>query len=322
MATTTNVTTTAAGKFAGQYIGSALLAQRSLDPKLGIFTVKQNIAFKETVKTLSTTDNMITDATCDFTPTGTITVNERVLEPKRLQINVQTCKADFVNDWEAEQMGYSQFKKMPPKLQDFMIGRLIARHMAKTEVDLYSGVGATNGEFAGLETQIAVDANLPAAQEVTGTTVDASNVIDELGKIVDATPTRLRTLPNFQITVSANIFYAYIRALGGFATGGLGANGLNGQGTTWAGENLEVSSFDGVRIVKANGMTANTAIASHTENLLFGTGLLSDHNEVRLIDLADIDGSQNVRFVARYSAGVQYGFAEDIVTYGIVNSAN
>jgi hypothetical protein len=322
MPTTTNVTTTYAGKFAGQYIGSALLAQRSLDPSLGIFTVKPNIAHKQVVKTLSTTDTMITDASCDFTDTGVLTLNERVLEPKRLQINVETCKADFVDDWEAEQMGFSQFKKMPKKLSDFIVARLIARHMAKTEVDLYSGDASNGGEFSGVETLIAADANLPAAQEVAGTTVDASNVIDELGKIVDATPTRLRVQPDFQINVAPNVFYAYVRALGGFATGGLGANGVNGQGTTWASANMEESTFDGIRIVKANGMTANTAIATATSNLWFGTGLLADHNQVKLLDMADLDGSENVRFVARYSAGVQYGFAEDIVTYGITNAAN
>ena len=38
--------------------------------------------------------------------------------------------------------------------------------------------------------------------------------------------------------------------------------------------------------------------------------------------MADLDGSQNVRFVMRYTAGAQYGVIEDIVTYGITNAAN
>ena len=322
MATTTNVTTTYAGEFAGKYIGAALLSQNSLKPELSVFTVKQNIADKQVVKTLSTTDNMIANASCDFTPTGTITLDERVLDPKRLQINVETCKADFVGDWEAVEMGYSQFKNMPPKFSDFITMRILARAAAKTEGNLWSGDGSVAGEFDGVETQIALDANLPAAQEVAGTSVTAANVIDELGKIVDATPTRLRTMEGFQINVSANIFYAYTRALGGFATGGLGANGVNGQGTMWAQPNLEVLTFDGVRVVKCNGMTDDTAIATYQDNLWFGTGLLADHTTLRLLDMADIDGSENVRMIARYSAGTQYGFAQDIVTYGITNAAN
>jgi len=38
--------------------------------------------------------------------------------------------------------------------------------------------------------------------------------------------------------------------------------------------------------------------------------------------MADIDGSQNVRVVMRFTAGVQYANVEDIVTYGITNAAN
>ena len=56
-------------------------------------------------------------------------------------------------------------------------------------------------------------------------------------------------------------------------------------------------------------------MAAQKSNLYFGTGLLSDHNEVKLIDMADIDGSQNVRLVMRFTAGVQMGIAEDIVIY-------
>ena len=51
------------------------------------------------------------------------------------------------------------------------------------------------------------------------------------------------------------------------------------------------------------------------KNLYFGTGLLSDHNEVKVIDMADLDGSQNVRVVMRLTSGVQYGIGADCVLY-------
>ena len=120
--------------------------------------------------------------------------------------------------------------------------------------------------------------------------------------------------------VSQNIARAYVRALGGFGTSGLGANGVNAQGTQWW--NNGSLSFDGVKLFVANGLADNTAVAAEKSNLFFGTGLLADHNEVKVIDMADLDGSQNVRVVMRFTAGVQYGIVEDIVTYGITNSAN
>ncbi len=63
-------------------------------------------------------------------------------------------------------------------------------------------------------------------------------------------------------------------------------------------------------------MADDRMVAAQKSNLYFGTGLLSDHNQVKLIDMADIDGSQNVRFIMRYTAGVEYGIAADIVYYG------
>lgn len=57
-------------------------------------------------------------------------------------------------------------------------------------------------------------------------------------------------------------------------------------------------------------------VAAEKSNLFFGTGLLNDQNEVKVLDMSDLDGSKNLRFVMRYTAGVQYGIASDIVFYG------
>ena len=85
------------------------------------------------------------------------------------------------------------------------------------------------------------------------------------------------------------------------------------MGTQWW--NNGSLSFDGVKLFVANGLPDNDAMAAQKSNLYFGTGLLSDHNEVKVIDMADIDGSQNVRIVMRYTAGVQYGLGSEIVYY-------
>ena len=73
--------------------------------------------------------------------------------------------------------------------------------------------------------------------------------------------------------------------------------------------------FDGVEVFLANGLDANYMYLAESSNIFFGTGLLSDHNEVKVLDMSDLDGSQNVRFVMRFTAGVQHGFGSDIVLY-------
>lgn len=161
---------------------------------------------------------------------------------------------------------------------------------------------------------------MPTANEVAGTTVTAANVITELGKLVDAIPAAVYGKDDLKIYASRAIVKSYIRALGGFGASGLGANGTNNAGTQWY--NNGALSFDGIPIFMASGMSTGVAIAAQTSNLFFGTGVLSDQNEVKVIDMADIDGSMNVRIVMRMTGAVNYANVEDITTYGITNSAN
>jgi hypothetical protein len=317
MATTTSITTTYAGEFAGKYISAALLEGSTIAN--GGITVKPNVKFKEVIKKVAT-DDIVKDATCDFDPTSTLTLTERVIQPEEQQVNLQLCKKDFVSDWEAISMGYSAYSDMPSQFSDFLIAHVAEKVAQRTEQSIWTGDTSTNGQFNGISTLISTDAGLPAANEVTGTTVTAANVIDELGKIVDAIPSSLYGAEDLNVYVSQNIARSYVRALGGFGSSGLGAAGTNAMGTQWW--NNGSLTFDGVKIFVANGLASDTAIAAEKSNLFFGTGLLSDHNQVKVIDMADIDGSQNVRIVMRFTAGVQYGIVDDIVTYGIVNSAN
>jgi hypothetical protein len=104
--------------------------------------------------------------------------------------------------------------------------------------------------------------------------------------------------PDLKLYLSSNIVRAYIRALGGFGASGLGANGTNNQGTQWYTNGS--LSFDGLPIFMAPGLGDDRGLATTASNLHFATGLLSDLNEVKVIDMADLDGSQNVRVIMRF----------------------
>jgi hypothetical protein len=305
-----------AGEFAGKYIAAALLSAPTLDK--GGITVMPNVKYKSVIKRLST-DGIIKNATCDFDPTSTITLTERILQPESFQVNLLLCKQPLRSDWEAVQMGYSAFDTMPKNFSDFLIAHAAEKVAAAMETTIWTGANATAGQFDGIMTQLTTDANLPAAQEVAGTTVTAANVITELGKIVDACPAALYGKEDLNLYVSQNIYRAYVRALGGFAASGVGANGYDNKGTN---QQLGDVYFDGVRVFVANGLASNTALLAQKSNLYFATGLLNDMNEVRVIDTAETLGDDNVRIIMRFTADAKYGFASDVVTYGITNSAN
>ena len=307
MATTTSISTSYAGESAGQYISAALLSGATLDN--GLITVKPNIKFKEVLKKVST-DGLVKNAVCDFTPTSTLTLTERILQPDFQQVNLQICKADFHNDWEAVSQGYSAFDSLPPSFSDFLIGHVAAKVAQRTEQSIWNGAAATDGDFAGFKELMLADSDI--IDVGAGAAVTAANVIDKIGLVVDAIPSTLYTSEDMLIYVSQNVARAYTRALGGFQAT-IGGAGTDNKGTQWY--NGGGLSFDGVKIAVANGLADDTMVAAEKSNLYFGTGLLSDQNEVKVIDMADIDGSQNVRVVMRFTAGVNYGIGSDIVLY-------
>jgi hypothetical protein len=210
-------------------------------------------------------------------------------------------------------MGYSSFDNLPPAFADFILAHVVAKVAEKMENNIWKGVNATAGEFDGFVTLATADAAvIDVASPISGG-ITAANVIGELGKLVDAIPAALYGKEDLYLYVSQSVARDYVRALGGFGASGLGANGTNAQGTQWF--NNGSLSFDGVKIFVANGLANDYMMAAQKSNLYFGTGLLSDHNEVKLIDLADIDGSENVRVIMRFTAAVQYGVGSEIVLY-------
>jgi len=309
MPTSTSITTTYAGEFAGQYISAALLSGKTLNENA--ISIKPNVKFKEVIKKVDTS-GLIANSTCDFTDTGSVTLTERILQPEEFQVNVELCKKDFRSDWEAIQMGIGAFDQLPPKFADFLIAHVAGKVAEKTEQNIWGGVNATAGEFDGFSVLMAADSDVNDAANGSETSFTSSNIINLLGNTLDAVPSTVYGREDLTIYVPTVAYKAYIRALGGFGASGLGAAGVDNKGGLWY-NNGNALSFDGVKIQHAAGMPSDHIIAGEASNLYFGTGLLSDHNEVKVIDMADLDGSQNVRVIMRFTAGVQYGVGSDLV---------
>ena len=305
---TSTITSTYAGEFDAQkYISAALLSAPTLEK--GLVTIKPNVKYRTTVKNV-VTNGLLQDAACDFTDAGTVVLDERVLEPKALMVNKLLCKENFREDWDAISMGYSAYDNLPPDFQSFLLAHIVKQVAAENEVSIWRGT-AGGGSFDGFVTQIALDAGLPAAQEIAGTTVTATNVIAELQSIHSAIPDTLFGNPDLRIYVSQNIYRAYVQALGNL-----------GYVDRFNNQSFGEVVIDGFTVVMVNGLAPNTAVAALKSNLWFGTGLLNDTNMVKVIDTSDTLGDENVRIVMRMTAGTQYGQISEIVTYGIVNAAN
>jgi len=303
------VTSTYAGEFAGKYIAAALLSAKTLDNKY--ITIMPNVKYKSVIQKIAV-NNIISDASCDFTATGSVALTERLITPKELQVNLQLCKQNFVESWEALQLGYSAFDNIPANFTDFLISYVGGQVAAATETAIWQGVAATNGSFGGLYTALsssvgADGAAAPITASLSGS-ITSTNVLAALDSVVSAIPTTVYGKEDVLIYVPTNVAKAYQQALAG---GQYGANGWNN--TMNVGE--KPMNFNGIELALCPGLGNSAIVAAQKSNLFFGTGLMSDYNEVRVLDMADLDGSQNFRIIMRYTAATQFGIGSDIAIY-------
>ena len=309
MANPTITNSSYAGEFAGKYLGAALLSASTLDA--GAITILPNIKYKAAMK-VGTFSNLVRSADCDFDATTSgLVLTEKVLTPTELQVNLQICKKELHSDWEAAQMGFSAFDELPPLFSDYVISRVAAEVANATETSIWSGA-AGEGSFDGFLQVALADGGV---HDITAVAITSANVIAQMGAVIDkavANAPAILGKEDLTLYVSTNVAQAYIRALGGFAAT-IGGAGTENKGTQWY--NGGALSFEGVNIFVAKGFGSNKMLLTPKSNLFFGTGLLDDRNEVRVIDMSDTDGSQNVRVVMRYTAGVQIGIGSDIVLY-------
>jgi hypothetical protein len=296
MATTTNLTTTYAGREAAGYIRAAFLSNESLSA----LTVKENIEYKQVVRRL--VDNVtFANATCDFTPTGTVNLTERILTLEKFQVQRELCKNTFLSDWESSS---EQNGELHASLTDALIANVMAGVAARNEILIWQGVNANAGEYAGFETLFLADAAVLDVADPEAIT--SANVIDEMNRLVLTLPTRVRRATEKPvIAVSSNVAEAFRTAI----------LGLGGGSYLYQGETVKMTWQGQYDIIECPGMSDDTMAFYQKSNLWFGTNLLDQWNTVAVLDMYQYDLSNNVRFSCSFFAGVQYGFGDEIAFY-------
>jgi hypothetical protein len=294
-----SITSNYSGEHAGQYIAAALKSATSLE----YLNVLENVKFKRNITKVAGAD-LVRNASCDFTASGTLTLTERVLDPKELQINVDLCKKDLLADWQAAQMRAGAHNRdMSGDFTAFVMSYLSGTIADAVESSIWSGADSTTGQFEGFLTAttgyFATDASV--GTDSASAAYDASNVIANIQGLVAAIPAQVYTKEDLYIYMNAKTYRFYISAISA-----LSAFPFNHMGQY-------TPEFEGVKIAVCQGMPDNQMVAAQKSNLFFGTDLISDHSEIRMLDMSDLDGSDNIRVVAKFTGGVQHGIGADIV---------
>jgi hypothetical protein len=293
-----------AGTAAGFYISAALKEAKSL----GYLTMIENVKFKSNIQKQALS-GVLADATCNFTGAGTLALTEAVLEPKNLQVNLDLCKSTLLDSLESLQMRAGAGAPPPASFDDYVISYMAGVIADGTEGGIWLGTAAGAGSFQGF---VGTGGYLLAAQDATvvqvdndggaGTAYTAANIIANLQDLTAAIPAAVYVKEDLHIYMSPKTFRLYISAVS--TLGYINAYSMNKDYD---------AVFEGVKIAVCPGMRNDTMVAAQKSNLFFGTDLLSDATRITILDMAALDGSDNMRLVARYSAGVKQGIGADIV---------
>lgn len=299
LATTSTIDSSYAGEVAGEIIGQAFLEADTIAKNL--ITVHPKVTYKLTVRKIEYS-NGIQDFSCGFTPAGAVDLSEVVLEPKELKNDLEFCKATFKQTWDASSMGFGASNDDLPKDEKAAIlTEVLASTAEKIELDLWQGDKTVNGEFDGFLIKLAASSDVV---KVTGSALTKSNILGELEKILDAIPKNiLNKKLNWAVPYQVQTLYKQaIGAADYMNTGTVGDKPLD---------------YLGNDLVPVAGMPVDTIVVFETKNMNLATGLTSDYNDIKILDMADRDGSDNVRMIMKYTADTNFVVPEEIVTYGV-----
>lgn len=293
MPTTTSLTTTYAGELAGEICAKALQSNVSTQ----YVTFKPNVPYKSVARKI---DDTVTFAagTCDFTPTGTITLTERILTLEEFQVQRQICKKDFFTDWSTADV---MSGRVNTQISDAIVERLVSGIAANNETIMWSGVNATVGQYDGFETLITAGGS--GAVSAGSGTLNSGNIIANIWDVINTAPTAVKGAAEKPTLYMGQLAWeAYMQAQ--IADG-------NGWYAT-AGPEVQKRFVGMYEIAVCPGMSANTIIFAQKSNLMLGTWQENQMNEVFILDMTNVDGSQNVRYGARFYLGAQICVGEDI----------
>ena len=295
-----SISTTYVGQLASPFVSPAILSADSIAN--GYISVIENVRHEAVLKKFS--GAAIGARTCEFTTpsSGELTLSDVTLTTAQLQVNEQICNNELAQDWAAAQMKGAD-ASAPNAYQGFISGYVSKKVSEDVERNLWQGKyaiadGGTTGaynSFAGLLNKYVAGAGTHetlVAGAWTGDDNATTGVLTHLAAIVADAPSEIAGDPDAKIFVSRKTAQLYYQALAATYNLPFLNDGL-------------VARYAGYDVVSPAGFPDDTAILSKKDNLYFGTNVLTDMIEARLLDLTGVTGDAVTRVALLFDAGVQ-----------------
>lgn len=266
------------------------------------------IKYKTEIVTTTFT-NILKPSSCDFAA-GTETLGPTIaIDVKAVSALGQICKFDLETSFLSAQMAKgsgASFEVQP--YMNFYWDIMAKQIEQEIEYARWQGSYASSGTtylqlVDGYEKLLLADSNV---LDVTLTAITTSNVLTAMAavynKMATSAPQVSLTDPNLRIYVAPNVAAAYRAAVAA------------GNTNSYVTQNLDLT-YLGIKIVIAQGMSANKMVMTLKDNMIYGFDGMDDSKNIKAIDLSDSVAEPKLRSRVDLKLAFQIANGAEIVYY-------
>lgn len=260
------------------------------------FTLLPNCKDKFGMNFLNFTGNVLGPSGCDFLPNVNTSLTEKTDNVTTYDINFEECVTTFEQSYLADELrAGSNNVSFPPSFEAWLMDKLPAKIGDELERKAFSEITA----------ELVADLN---KIDVTINPINATNAIDEIGKIYNAIPGELFGNEDLVIMMNVNMWKYYLQSAFDTSVPQLITDGIT---MTYLG--VELVPAPVYNLAKGGGLEDDVMVAGLMSNFVRATDLLSDDNELSMVDLRNTTGDKKIRVMGSLKFKATYAISEEIV---------
>lgn len=260
------------------------------------FTLLPNVKDKFGSNFLNFSGTVLGPSGCDFLPNVNLALTEKNSTVTTYDINFEECITTFEQSYLADELrAGSNNVSFPPSFEAWLMEKLPAKIGDELE----------RKAFTELETEADTDVNVVG---VTINPITTVNAIDEIGKVYQAIPGELIGDPELVIMMNTNTWKLYQQSA--FDTQ---VPNLITDGITMRYLGIELVPAPVYNLAKGGGLNDDVLLAGKLSNFIRATDLLSDDNELNMVDLRQTTGDKKIRVTGSLKFKCTYAISEEVV---------
>jgi hypothetical protein len=274
----------------------------------GLVRILPNVKKSMKLNEINITDWVLVsdDDQCGFNPDGDkIKLSESILDVNTFKINLKSCLKIWETVWlESKLKPGARLEELPDTLEAHTLDLIAAQINDQIETLLFRGDKNNTNEFDGIVKFLTDAAD---TVKVAGSNLTKANVASEIEKVYQVIPEAVLQKGEDKIKIFTS--YNTLRALR------MALSNINSQvvRTEFSIDN-NVIHFLGLEIVPSKGLNNSQMVASDTQNLVFGTDLISDFSNVELGQYPKPDEDQ-IFIKGRMRMGTSVLYPGEVVLY-------